>query len=556
MCKRLVIVPDPEGRVPAWDQMSAEERCRRLDAKLQYAAGQADQFKYILAKYCENFTELLTGKKIRIHRVNERLFNVCFGAVAREIRRLRAELEEERKRGDHTGDSRVTQLEEALGNARIEIAAARRNYDAARAEFAQARADIDGGRAREEERRGANSASQDKLVRALEDATEKLQAAVTERGNALRRVKLLDQELGSSRTELDAAQFDRDSLRARLDEESRRAADIKARVVAAEAERDAARDTLEQRSSELSTLRESLKASSAAANESGAQSAVAVAQLQALLHTMEARNAELERTVDALGEDVHRMRGDLALHQADSQRLDVLTRTEHELRNANRHLEDELQLAAVDRGELEARVDSLTLELAARTGKVARLDDELSRLRRERDEARGLLQATGSEASAVHADMDRRLRAAEDEREIVREERAALQTEADALRTERGVLEQRLKAVQSSISGSPSTVAPPPDSGEIEELRERIEDLESERGALVGELEALRAELSKPQQGLAPNSLSFLSREDAPFGEDEDLDTGVVWSAEVEGIDEIQNEDPIVKSYMRFLGER
>ncbi len=556
MCKRLVVVPDPEGKFPSWGEMSVEERCRRLDAKLQYAAGQADQFKYLLAKYCESFTELLTGKKIRIHRVNERLFSVCFGAVAREVRRLRAELEEERKRGGRPNDSRVKEMEEVLGTARNEMDAARRDSDAARTELNGVLAEIDVERSRAEERRDASNAAQDKLLRALEEAGEKLQVAVAERENVLRRVKLLDQELGGSRTELDAAQFERDSLQARLDEDSRRATKIQGRLVAAEAERDAARDTLGQRSSELSTLRESLKASSAAATNSGAQSDVAVAQLQALVNATEQRNVGLERTVHSLNVDVDRLRGELASLQADSQRLEATAKSERELRIANRRLEDELQLAAVNRGELSGRAESLELELAARTDEVVRLDDQMLRLRRETKELRELLQSSDSDASALLANMEGRIQAAEVEREVLRLERAALQTELNIFWAERGVLDERPEAIQPSVSESLSTVAPPPDSAEIAELRQRIVDLESERGTLVGELETLRAKLSESKGPLAPNDLSFLSRDGGPFGEDEDLDSSVVWSAEVEGIDEIQNEDPIVKSYMRFLGER
>jgi cell division protein FtsB len=137
----------------------------------------------------------------------------------------------------------------------------------------------------------------------------------------------------------------------------------------------------------------------------------------------------------------------------------------------------------------------------------------------------------------------------------LRSERAALQTELNVLRAERGVLEQRIEKFQLSID-EPASIDPPPDSDKFSVLRQRIGELESERDALASELETLRADLSKPQERPAQDNLSFFPRDEQPFNEEEYLDSGVVWSAEVEGIDEIQNEDPIVKSYMRFLGER
>ena len=554
ICKRLVIVPYADGSGPKWPDLSLQEKVDRLDAKLQYAAAQADHYKLLMARYCERLTRIVTKERIRIHHVDEKTLHSCLRVVKHELVRLRKKTKEQDS-PTQSGVDILTPLDDGSLKERdelkIALEEAERIIQEMRGELAAANESL----AATQEKNDRLADELDTERDALEEAEKEARAAEKLRfelerlresaGTSEKSVKelraqrqVLIEEVQSVRTELDAATHERDEARERAIAVAAELGAIRDQFSAAAAARDEAQSLVQQLQSELEKLRADLaqsreaaisanaladsrateidhlkgevSASTQALSDASVREAALAAELDALRTQIDAitqdksgLTAQAEATVESQARQLEEVRNEL--DRTIRQRREMETLRDQHAAELQR-IQDEL---AGNRKQVDELRDEHRRELGALRSELedtARARDHaLAENERQAEKLEGIIDRFGASAQEIEQSHSREV-------DAMREKMAAADERALALAKELATLRAELEDAQAAASAATANqsalaAAAEANSGElvreIAEKTARIRDVEEQRGVVESKLEESRANIARLEAELA-----------------------------------------------------
>ncbi len=580
VCKRMVIVPNPDGSGMQWDDLSAEERVIRLDKLLQFAATKADKLKVLLKKYSVEGDKLVPAKPTLEDGAEHG--GTDSAALSDELARVKQE------RDEAVVDRDTLRAKCEALQSRIDIPAQPGSGEP-QEDYYLEKLMLEASLQSAEEKAASLQEEAATLRRALESA-EKNRANLDE---ALRQAESSHQDTADASAEaLKALEAECTSLRARLERDSTNApdshavaaleeanAELESKLSAVTAERDALQTAYDETNVTLSGLRESFglleteaaeaRARATTEAEEAERSSVAyertVKELTARATTTEsaleeakAAMAALENDLGAVQETAEAERQRAAMEAENASGFEArLSEMERALESAQAERDQAQAETAAARAETDtykAELETLRrqwseAERSSKRGSSTRpLEEEIGRLQRDLGDARASRAAAELERRASDGKL-RQLREQQAEREEVHTE---LKTQVDEMRAELESFRQKRA-----------------------DLDRQLASLREERDRAIEQVESLRRDLDTASRGATPPhgggenwvfaetptvERGAQERKDARRLEAANLpvkaDTPARGWIEPEAVDKdmLDEEDAIVDSYMKFLG--